>query len=209
MNNPQYIVLSIAQIITVGRDGKAQMKILQPPPRKLFPLPMMITCEQNAAPGKARVEIEMPDHIFRCEQLFDDAVAAISRAYDEDVAVARCPDRTAIEAAGARAILDTTMGEEATEKALQAAKEAGAVRWDEAMPMVGFPHKEPKAGDLALRAAAGGEGWHVRIFIVNDDKSWEWGVDGLPRELQRVFSTQNEARLAVRTAGYGRRLIEE
>lgn len=211
---PHYVVVEIINVIVPDprKPGTAHMQVLQPPVRKLFPLPMQLTQEQNAAPGKARAEIEIPTPtgamVLRTVELFDDVLQAVEDANSYGKLIARPVQREKIGQAAHIALATSVLGEEATEKALQAAKEAGAIRWDEAMPKVGGS----KIGDLRIMPDEMG-GFRVEIFAFDElppadqPDAKAWGRNGLPRELARSFSSVNEARIAIRTAGYGRRLV--
>lgn len=234
MTFPQYIVLTVVNVIAPNpqRQGTAQIQVINPPLRKLFPLPFEGNAEQGATPDRARFELTAPPLTIRCAETFGDVVAAIEEAAQNGQAIARPFQRKAIETAAHIAVAETVMGKDGLEKQLQEAgmtrigpgsssTDRNAVRWDEVMPK---ELHEPKPGDLRITNVvpqdSGQVDWRVQICsgrheAKREDGSaaavavWKWGEESdVPAEIRRRYSTRDEARLAVRTAGYGRRLIE-
>lgn len=214
MNNPQYILLTIVNIIAPDprKPGLANITVVQPPVKKLYPLPLQFTCEQGAAPDRARAEIELGQLIFRCEELFYDVVDAIEMAGAADDTVVRVANRERIAGASAKAVLDPAFGQVA-ERAMQAAEEAeeaGAIRWDEAMRFkdADFAGRKPEAGDLRIVPSSDVWIFQARNLMQPEGDGFEWTRDSIPSELRSEYGSAEAARAAAKIAGFARKLVD-
>lgn len=206
--NPQYILLTVVNVITPNqqRQGTANIAVINPPLRKLFPLPVEVNKEQGAADDRARAELQFGPVVVRVAELFEDVVDAIDKAGAENRTVVRVINRGAIQIASAQVALDNLP--------------PGVVRWDEAMqtsgentgaPAVGanVEHK-PSNGDLRIIVGSDGAGmnWQVEARQLLKDDSWRWQRNLAPVELRASYSSRDAALSAIKAAGYIRRLVE-
>jgi hypothetical protein len=260
MANPQYILLTVKRVTNLTDErgrmlNPAQIRILQPPLRQLFILPVSFS---EAGNGTQAAELQQGAQVLTFAESFEDVLEAIDRAALDGLAIARPVNveglRDAItqsrgfpmpspagaimgnvpasELEATRARLADRQAEGAKhqdELVVQPSDDDGAkidaafekhkttppdndgARWDD-FPVPGT--RQPQAGDLRIvELSINGRFW-IEICVRDfDDESskevFEWSRAGVPGELLAVHETRNAAQLAVKLAGYSRRLIED
>ena len=91
MRNPQYILLTIRRVTSLVDDrgrpaNPPQIRILQPPLRQLFVLPVSFAVSAN---GTEAAELQQGPQVITFAERFDDVLEAIDRAALDGLAIAR------------------------------------------------------------------------------------------------------------------------
>lgn len=94
-------------------------------------------------------------------------------------------------------------------KVVKAADEI-AQRWDDFVQTDGESTGAPlvKVGDLRIHSVVEGSYFLEQAAVGDNGHGIQWLAPNVPQELMRTFPSEDEARQAVRLAGYGRRLVE-
>lgn len=216
MSGPQYVRLTATRVIVLPQkqNQQPQLTILNPPSVRLVPLPMQFFRNQ----GSGRCEMEFGGIVTEFAEAFEDVLLALEHAHDGGDLIARpfCPTQiqeavgalsaqnlASAAAAGSSGSADILGRSSFGEKVVPIAGAGEGARWED----TGIPGtRELKRGDLGIFHAE--TGFQILAWDSNAEHPNSWALIGVPSELTRSFPSEDRARMAIRIAGYMRRLVE-